>query len=68
MRFGSGARLPVGEGEPARATFTLEVNEWNGVSSRGCVLRHAQPASQAPDSEPLPAGSEAEPQEELVLF
>ena len=35
------ARLPVPDGEPAEATFTLEVNEWNGVIEPRLVLRHA---------------------------
>ncbi len=37
--FGAGARLPVGEGEAVDATFTLEVNEWRGVSEPRLVLR-----------------------------
>ncbi len=44
VAFGRGAQLGVAEGEPAQATFTLEVNEWNGVSEPRLVLRHAQPA------------------------
>jgi single-stranded-DNA-specific exonuclease len=44
VAFGSGGRLPVREGEPAQATFTLEVNEWGGVSEPRLVLRRAQPA------------------------
>ena len=39
-----GGRLRVAEGEPAQATFTLEVNEWNGVSEPRLVLRHASAA------------------------
>ena len=42
VAFGIGARLPVEDGEPADATFTLEVNEWRGVSEPRLVLRHAQ--------------------------
>ena len=57
------------------ATFTLEVNEWNGVSEPRLVLRHAQAREQPPEPEPeprpeperedtqVPAGDE-----ELVLF
>lgn len=54
MRFtvsGAGARagavafrspsLPVAEGEPATATFTLELNEWRGVVEPRLVLRRA---------------------------
>jgi hypothetical protein len=67
VAFGGGARLPVPEGEPAQATFTLEVNEWNGVSEPRLVLRRAAPlpVPQAPE----PAGEQdlGEPQE-LVLF
>jgi single-stranded-DNA-specific exonuclease len=45
VAFGRGAQIGVGEGEPAQATFTLEVNEWNGVSEPRLVLRHAQPVA-----------------------
>jgi single-stranded-DNA-specific exonuclease len=48
VAFGLGARLPVEEGEPAQATFTLEVNEWNGVSEPRLVLRRAQPEAREP--------------------
>ncbi|HWW89494.1 MAG TPA: single-stranded-DNA-specific exonuclease RecJ [Solirubrobacteraceae bacterium] len=61
VAFGTGGRLPVRDGEPAEATFTLEVNEWNGVSEPRLVLRRAQPLAAAPESSE--AGSE-----ELVLF
>ena len=44
VAFGSGSRLPVEEGAPAQATFTLEVNEWNGVSEPRLVLRRARAA------------------------
>ena len=44
VAFGNGGRLPVPEGIPAQATFTLEVNEWNGVSEPRLVLRRARPA------------------------
>jgi single-stranded-DNA-specific exonuclease len=75
VSFGAGARLPVAEGEPAQATFALEVNEWNGVCEPRLVLRRALalvPVSTlqaTPDPElqvPEPA-VENEP-EELVLF
>jgi single-stranded-DNA-specific exonuclease len=71
VAFGIGGRLPVKEGEPADATFTLEVNEWNGVSEPRLVLRHAQPAAvdregrQAPTAEPAPSPAD---EDELVLF
>jgi single-stranded-DNA-specific exonuclease len=45
VAFNSGGRLPVAEGEPALATFALEVNEWNGVSEPRLVLRRACAAS-----------------------
>jgi single-stranded-DNA-specific exonuclease len=48
VAFGNGSRLPVAEGEPAEATFTLEVNEWNGVSEPRLVLRRAQPLAPRP--------------------
>jgi single-stranded-DNA-specific exonuclease len=41
-------RLPVAAGEPAEATFALEVNEWNGITEPRLVLRHARPAQRAP--------------------
>jgi len=43
VAFGQGTRLPVADGEPAGATFTLEVNEWAGVCEPRLVLRHAWP-------------------------
>jgi single-stranded-DNA-specific exonuclease len=64
VAFGTGGRLPVGDGEPAEATFRLEVNEWNGVSEPRLVLRHARAAEVviADLREPREAV------EELVLF
>jgi single-stranded-DNA-specific exonuclease len=44
VAFGNGGKLGVAEGEPVDATFTLEVNEWRGVSEPRLVLRHAQAA------------------------
>jgi single-stranded-DNA-specific exonuclease len=49
VAFGTGGRLPVAEGEPADATFTLEVNEWNGVSEPRLVLRQASPSAAVAD-------------------
>jgi single-stranded-DNA-specific exonuclease len=46
VAFGGGAALPVAEGEPAEATFTLEVNEWGGVSEPRLVLRQARPVEE----------------------
>ncbi len=61
VAFGAGTRLPVRDGAPADATFTLEVNEYKGVSEPRLVLRHAQPAA----GDVQPAAAE---HEELVLF
>jgi single-stranded-DNA-specific exonuclease len=48
VAFGTGGRLPLPAGEQdtdaVQATFTLEVNEWNGVSEPRLVLRRVQPA------------------------
>ena len=67
VAFGSGPRLPVAEDEAAEATFTLEVNEFNGVSEPRLVLRQARPAAgqaqpaarvePAPQEEPQSRGS-----------
>jgi single-stranded-DNA-specific exonuclease len=62
VAFNTGGRLPVAEGEPAQATFALEVNEWNGVSEPRLVLRHAKPLVQEP------ATTLDSQDEELVLF
>ncbi len=51
VAFGTGSRLPVAAGEPAEATFTLEINEWNGVSEPRLVLRHVRAAE--PEAEHL---------------
>jgi single-stranded-DNA-specific exonuclease len=47
VAFGTGGRLPLTAGDSSdagtmHATFTLEVNEWNGVSEPRLVLRRAQ--------------------------
>ena len=84
VAFGSGARLPVAAGEPAEATFTLEINEWNGVTEPRLVLRQVRAAGQAPETQeraikPLavrdlrPAKTpisqaQEHPREELTLF
>jgi single-stranded-DNA-specific exonuclease len=76
VAFGTGGRLPVAAGEPAQASFTLEVNEWNGVSEPRLVLRRAM-ALAAPEpvraEEDLQAAellrSDVDPEtQELVLF
>ena len=79
VAFGTGGRLPVPAGEPALATFTLEVNEWRGVSEPRLVLRRAHGAAAAParGQRGRPAHAQeaiagaiapAEEAEELVLF
>ncbi len=69
VAFGSGGRLPLADAGSAGeldATFTLEVNEWNGVSEPRLVLRHAQ--VREPEPERGDAPEEAPAEEELVLF
>jgi single-stranded-DNA-specific exonuclease len=67
VAFGNGGRLPVADGAPAEATFTLEINEWGGVSEPRLVLRQARAAAVALDDAEYPA--QATPaEEELVLF
>jgi single-stranded-DNA-specific exonuclease len=78
VAFGNGGQLPVELGAPARATFSLEVNEWNGVSEPRLVLRRATAAAEAISahraeepsklSEFLPIDEESTQTEELVLF
>ncbi len=55
--FGEGSSLPVPEGELARATFALEINEWNGAVEARLRLRHAVAAETPPDD----AAAGAEP-------
>jgi single-stranded-DNA-specific exonuclease len=66
VRFGEGTALPVGAGEPARATFALEVNEWNGVVEPRLRLRHALACVPVPSG--VPALSPAPAGEQLVLL
>jgi single-stranded-DNA-specific exonuclease len=68
VAFGTGGRLPVEQGIPAQATFTLEVNEWNGVSEPRLVLRQAQAAPAAISVLRGPERLEQGEQQELVLF
>jgi single-stranded-DNA-specific exonuclease len=72
VAFGTGGRLPVQDGEPAEASFTLEVNEWNGVSEPRLVLRRARPAANAADERTEDVGEAPQPAlgavDELVLF
>lgn len=66
VAFGCGGRLPVdprsaGSDAPAaglQATFSLEVNEWNGISEPRLVLRRMQEVEQPRDAR------EAEPARE----
>jgi single-stranded-DNA-specific exonuclease len=67
VAFGTGGRLPVGDGAAAEATFTLEINEWNGVSEPRLVLRQARPAASV-DAEESRSQTPAQADEELVLF
>ena len=69
VSFGQGGRLPVEEGTPVDATFSLEVNEWNGVSEPRLVLRRAQALARPAEVEPAAAtGAGAEASAELALF
>jgi len=69
VAFGCDGRLPVADGEPVQATFTLEVNEWNGVSEPRLVLRRARAAEQpAALSPPRRRRGMREGQQELALF
>ncbi len=68
VAFGGGARLPVEEGVPVQATFTLEVNEWNGASEPRLVLRQAMPVPEAIEVRREEDLSPAAVEEELVLF
>jgi single-stranded-DNA-specific exonuclease len=79
VAFGTGGGLPVEEGVLAEATFTLEVNEWNGVTEPRLLLRQArpapsqiEPASQIELSPPVSSRETERPSErqdeELVLF
>jgi hypothetical protein len=86
VAFGTGGRLPLTAGASAgagtmQATFTLEVNEWNGVSEPRLVLRRGQAVDALAEEagEELAAAGEhraegelvqapAAAEEELVLF
>ena len=68
VAFGNGGRLPVDDGAPAQATFTLEVNEWNGVSEPRLVLRRAQPLAESPPTPAAGAQVAEREDDELVLF
>jgi single-stranded-DNA-specific exonuclease len=72
VAFGTGGRLPVADGEPAEATFSLEVNEWNGVSEPRLVLRRAQapapPVAAEPEVAEDAGAAGTQDAGELVLF
>jgi single-stranded-DNA-specific exonuclease len=84
VAFGTGGRLPVAAGEPAEATFTLEINEWNGVTEPRLLLRQVRATEQEAEPqahaiEPLAvrdlrtaktpvSQAQEQPQEELTLF
>ena len=56
------------DGEPVQATFSLEINEWNGVCEPRLVLRRARAAEQpAAGAAPRRSGRH-EDQQELALF
>jgi single-stranded-DNA-specific exonuclease len=64
VAFGGGGKLPVQDGALAEATFTLEVNEWQGVSEPRLVLRQARPvlsmaAQPRSESRPLQDAADA---------
>jgi single-stranded-DNA-specific exonuclease len=67
VAFGTGGGLPVDEGRPVEATFTLEVNEWRGVSEPRLVLRQALAAPE-PIEVTRSARAADESEDELVLF
>ena len=73
VAFSNGGRLPVEAGVAVEATFTLEINEWAGVSEPRLVLRHARPGRA---SQPVPVRRErtqapshrSAPREQIALF
>jgi single-stranded-DNA-specific exonuclease len=68
VAFGCGGRLPsTDDGGELQATFTLEVNEWNGVSEPRLVLRETQVLEHAHTETELLAQAHVQT-EELVLF
>jgi single-stranded-DNA-specific exonuclease len=67
VAFGTGGRLPVEDGIPAQATFSLEAHEWNGVTEPRLVLRRARPAtSPLEDESPASAAAPLEAPEQLT--
>ncbi|HEV3034913.1 MAG TPA: single-stranded-DNA-specific exonuclease RecJ [Solirubrobacteraceae bacterium] len=80
VAFGTGGRLLADSGsapgDPSatlrpgavEATFTLEVNEWNGVSEPRLVLRRAQAVQEPAAEQPCEEVADEADAEELVLF
>jgi single-stranded-DNA-specific exonuclease len=80
VAFGTGGRLLADTGSAAgdasaalrpgavEATFTLEVNEWNGVSEPRLVLRRAQAVQGPAAVQPCEEVAVEADAEELVLF
>jgi len=68
VAFGTGSCLPVAEGEPAEATFTLEVNEWNGVTEPRLVLRQARAREELFAEQRVATPAAPVDDGELVLF
>jgi single-stranded-DNA-specific exonuclease len=68
VAFGTGSRLPVAAEEPAEATFTLEINEWNGVSEPRLVLRQARAREELFVEQPVATPAAPVEDGELVLF
>jgi single-stranded-DNA-specific exonuclease len=65
VAFGTGGRLPVDDGSPAQATFSLEAHEWNGVTEPRLVLRRVRPATSPPEEEdPASAAAGAQAREQ----
>jgi single-stranded-DNA-specific exonuclease len=60
VAFGNDGKLGVSEGEPVDATFSLEVNEWKGVSEPRIVLRHVQPVAKGATLKPCPQPDQAQ--------
>ena len=66
VAFGCAGRLPVEAGEPADATFTLELDDWGGAVEPRLVLRHAQAC--APEAVELVGEPEDDLEASLALF
>jgi single-stranded-DNA-specific exonuclease len=60
VAFGNDGKLGVAEGEAVDATFSLEVNEWKGVSEPRLLLRHVQPVSKGATLKPCPQPGQAQ--------